>query len=140
MLNIKQIAGIVITLSLSIAPLALAGSHDDAKQDSKDFWQEKEGFWTGGVTQDAREHWPEGNTQVYFNVETGPYLADIQFTLEAQDRAFKLEGTSLGPIVVTDLEPGSYHVKAHRGDEAQGHYFRVEENRKTRIGLTFPES
>lgn len=140
MLNIKQIAGIVITLSLSIAPLALAGSHDDAKQDSKDFWQEKEGFWTGGVTQDAREHYPEGNTQIYFNVAAGSYLADIPFTLEAKDREFKLEGTSLGPIVVANLVPGSYYVKAQRGDESQGHHFRVEESRKTRIGLTFPES
>lgn len=134
----KQLATLAITLTLFIAPLAFGDQHKG--QDYKHSWVEKDGFWTGGVGQDAREYLPEGNAQFTFNVESGSFLADIHFIVEGKDSDYKLEGTSTGPLVVTDLEPGEYYVKAHRGDEAQGHHFRVEDDGQVTIGLTFSES
>ena len=92
---------------------------------------------TGGMGIDEREQMKAMadpyNLKLEFAVESGSYLAGVSFSVEtaAGDELMKKEGA--GPWAYLDLSPGSYVVKAWRGDELRAYPVEVARDRQTVI-------
>lgn len=96
-------------------------------------------YWSGGVGEEERLNVPDGNTLIIFSQRSGPYLANMAFTIRRSDGDVQLQGKADGPWVITDLPSGDYFVTATRANgDRQGLAFSVREGKQARAILSFP--
>lgn len=96
-------------------------------------------IWTGGVGQQARDMAPDRNTRIEFFTDGGPYLAQVDYVLYDSQGNRIHEGTSEGPWLLVNLNPGNYSVKAERAEtgEVQSVRFGVASSGQQVVGLKF---